>query len=85
MTTEQPNPNSTHIDNLSTVQMMTTINQEDAKVAKAIETVIPQIALAVDAITEAIRNGGRLLYIGAGTSEIQKIIIAKQTIKEITS
>jgi N-acetylmuramic acid 6-phosphate etherase len=68
MTTEQPNPNSTHIDNLSSVEMMTTINQEDAKVAKAIETVIPQIALAVDAITEALRNGGRLIYVGAGTS-----------------
>lgn len=68
MTTEQPNPNSTNIDNLSTTDIITTINREDAKVAQAIEKVIPQIALAVDAITEAIRNGGRLIYVGAGTS-----------------
>lgn len=68
MITEQPNPNSTHIDTLSTTDIITTINQEDRKVAIAIEKVIPQIALAVDAITEAIRNGGRLIYIGAGTS-----------------
>jgi len=68
MITEQPNPNSTHIDTLSTTDIITTINQEDRKVAIAIEKVIPQIAGAVDAITDAIRNGGRLIYIGAGTS-----------------
>ncbi len=68
MITEQPNPNSTHIDNLSTVDMIATINNEDKKVALAIEKAIPQIAIGVDAITEALSNGGRLLYIGAGTS-----------------
>ena len=68
MTTEQPNPNSTHIDSLSTTDIIRTINQEDAKVALAIEQVIPQITAAVDMITEAIRNKGRLIYIGAGTS-----------------
>jgi N-acetylmuramic acid 6-phosphate etherase len=68
MTTEQPNPNSTNIDGLSTLDIISTINEEDKKVALAIEKAIPQIALAVDAITEALRNGGRLIYIGAGTS-----------------
>lgn len=68
MTTETPNPNTTHIDSLSTQDIVTTINREDAKVALAIEQAIPHIADAVDAITTAIRNGGRLLYIGAGTS-----------------
>jgi N-acetylmuramic acid 6-phosphate etherase len=68
MTTETPNPNTTHIDSLSTQDIVTTINSEDAKVALAIKQVIPHIADAVDAITSAIRNGGRLLYIGAGTS-----------------
>ena len=68
MITEQANPNSTNIDTLSTSDIITTINQEDKKVALAIEKVIPQIALAVDAITEALRQGGRLIYIGAGTS-----------------
>jgi len=68
MTTEQPNPNSTHIDSLSTTDMIKTINDEDKKVALAIEKAIPQIALAVDAITEALRNGGRSLYTRAWTS-----------------
>lgn len=68
MTTEQPNPNSTDIDNLSTTGIVTTINSEDAKVALAIEQVIPNIAEAIDAITQAIQNGGRLIYVGAGTS-----------------
>lgn len=68
MTTEQTNPNSTNIDSLSTIDMITTINQEDAKVALAVQQVIPQIAQAVDVIANAIRQGGRLIYIGAGTS-----------------
>lgn len=68
MTTEQTNPNSSNIDSLSTIDMMTTINQEDAKVALAVQQVIPQIAQAVDVIADAIRQGGRLIYIGAGTS-----------------
>ncbi len=68
MTTEQPNPNSTDIDNLSTTDIVTTINREDAKVALAIEKAIPNIAEAVDAITQSIQNGGRLIYVGAGTS-----------------
>ena len=68
MITEQPNPNSTHIDTLSTTEILTTINQEDAKVALAVEKAIPQIAQAVNIITEAIRHDGRLIYVGAGTS-----------------
>lgn len=68
MLTEQPNPNSTHIDSLSTTEVLTIINQEDAKVALAVEKTIPQIAKAVDMITDAIRAGGRLIYAGAGTS-----------------
>lgn len=68
MTTETQNPNTTHIDSLSTEEIVTTINREDAKVALAVEKAIPQIAEAVDAIASAIRNGGRLIYAGAGTS-----------------
>jgi len=68
MTTEQPNPNTTQIDTLSTEDIITTINREDAKVALAVEKAIPQIADAVDAIAQALRKGGRLIYIGAGTS-----------------
>ncbi len=66
--TEQANPNSRHIDKLSTIDMLALINREDAQVAMAVETVIPQIADAVDMIAAALQNGGRLFYVGAGTS-----------------
>src|SRR6202050_1120692 len=66
--TEQANPASAHIDALSTVEMLRVINAEDRKVAEAVEREIAAIARAVDAITEAFRRGGRLFYIGAGTS-----------------
>jgi N-acetylmuramic acid 6-phosphate etherase len=48
--------------------MLTRFNEEDAKVAAAVETALPQIAKAVDAVAEAFRRGGRLIYVGAGTS-----------------
>jgi N-acetylmuramic acid 6-phosphate etherase len=66
--TEQPNPASAHIDALSTGEMLRVINAEDAKVAEAVGREIPAIARAVDAIAAALENGGRLFYIGAGTS-----------------
>ena len=66
--TEQANPNSRHIDKLSTIDMLALINREDAQVAVAVEKVIPQIADAVDMIAAALQNGGRLFYVGAGTS-----------------
>lgn len=66
--TEQVNPASAHIDALSTEEMLRVINGEDRKVAEAVEYEIPAIARAVDAIAAAFRNGGRLFYIGAGTS-----------------
>jgi len=66
--TEQTNPASTHIDALSTLEMLRVINAEDRKVADAVERELPSIARAVDAIAAALRRGGRLFYIGAGTS-----------------
>ena len=66
--TEQANPNSRHIDKLSTLDMLALINQEDAQVALAVEKAIPQIARAVDKIAAALQNEGRLFYVGAGTS-----------------
>jgi N-acetylmuramic acid 6-phosphate etherase len=66
--TEQANPASAHIDKLSTAEMLSVINGEDGKVAAAVSTEIPRIARAVDGIVEAFRGGGRLFYIGAGTS-----------------
>jgi N-acetylmuramic acid 6-phosphate etherase len=68
LTTEARNPRTTHIDELSTLEMVTLIHQEDAAVATAVESQLPAIARAIDAIAERISNGGRLFYIGAGTS-----------------
>lgn len=66
--TEQSNPASRNIDELSAFGILTVINNEDAKVAQAVEAEIPNIARAVDAIVGALKAGGRLFYIGAGTS-----------------
>ena len=66
--TEQTNPNSSAIDAVSTVEMMRVINDEDRKVAESITPELENIARAVDAIVEAFERGGRLFYIGAGTS-----------------
>ena len=66
--TEQPNPASAGIDALPTLDMLRVINAEDRKVADAVGAELPAIARAVDAIVAAFRQGGRLFYIGAGTS-----------------
>ncbi len=66
--TEQQNPASARIDSVTTEEMLRIINTEDQKVASAVAREIPAIARAVDAIVAAIEAGGRLFYIGAGTS-----------------
>ena len=66
--TEQPNPASASIDSLPTEAMLSVINAEDRRIADSVEQEIPRIALAVDGIVAAMRKGGRLFYIGAGTS-----------------
>lgn len=66
--TEQRNPITENIDQLSTVEMLQLINDEDKIVAYAVEKELPNIALAVDKVVEALQQGGRLVYIGAGTS-----------------
>ncbi len=66
--TEARNPNSTHIDQLPTLEMLSLINREDQTVALAVERELPRIAEAVDAIAGRFARGGRLFYIGAGTS-----------------
>ena len=66
--TEQRNPASAAIDTLPTEEVLRIVNAEDRKVADAVGREIPAIARAVDAIVEAFQRGGRLFYIGAGTS-----------------
>jgi N-acetylmuramic acid 6-phosphate etherase len=66
--TESRNPRTEHIDELSTLDMLTLINQEDATVASAVAAELPNIARAVDEIATRFAQGGRIFYIGAGTS-----------------
>lgn len=66
--TEQQNAASSELDTRPALEIARIINQEDKKVAAAVEAALPQIALAIDAIAEAISKGGRLIYVGAGTS-----------------
>ncbi|NLX08768.1 MAG: N-acetylmuramic acid 6-phosphate etherase [Chloroflexi bacterium] len=68
MLTETPNPRSTQIDQLPTLDILQIMNEEDASVAAAVQRALPQIAQAVDVIVERLRAGGRLIYAGAGTS-----------------
>jgi N-acetylmuramic acid 6-phosphate etherase len=66
--TEQPNPASASIDCLPAEEVLRIINAEDRKVAAAVEREIPAIARAVEAMVEGFERGGRVFYIGAGTS-----------------
>lgn len=66
--TEQRNENTINIDTMDTVTMLQTINREDQKVALAVEKVIPVIASLVEEAAERLANGGRVIYMGAGTS-----------------
>jgi N-acetylmuramic acid 6-phosphate etherase len=68
LTTEQRNVSSQALDTKSALEIATIINAEDAKVAGAINAALPQIAQAIDAIADALSRGGRLIYVGAGTS-----------------
>lgn len=68
MVTESRNEASTHIDQLSTIEMLQVINNEDKKVPLAVEKTLPQIAELVDKVAAAFQQGGRLIYSGAGTS-----------------
>ena len=68
LSTEQRNPRSVDIDSKSTFEILKVINEEDKEVPFAVERELPFITKAVDAIVETLKNGGRLLYFGAGTS-----------------
>jgi N-acetylmuramic acid 6-phosphate etherase len=68
MTTETRNPNTMNLDEMSSLEIITVMNEEDANVPKAIKNVLPKIAQAVDWVKEAFLSGGRLIYMGAGTS-----------------
>lgn len=66
--TEQLNKKTNNIDLMPTLDILKTINDEDKKVAKAVQKALPEIKKAVDIITDSLSKGGRLAYFGAGTS-----------------
>jgi N-acetylmuramic acid 6-phosphate etherase len=66
--TEKVNPATTEIDRMSPLEIVQVINAEDAKVAQAVKQVLPHIARAIEEIAARLRRGGRLVYVGAGTS-----------------
>ena len=68
LATEQHNRASAALDTMRALEIARVLNQEDKRVAAAVEKSLPQIAQAIDAIAEAIGKGGRLIYVGAGTS-----------------
>ncbi len=68
LATEQVNPNTIDIDTLSPLEIVKKINTEDKKVAEVVETALPKIAEAAEIVAKTLKAGGRLIYIGAGTS-----------------
>jgi N-acetylmuramic acid 6-phosphate etherase len=66
--TEQANPRSENLSSLSSAEIVQLMNEEDATVADAVRRVLPSIAVAVDSIVQRLNSGGRLFYIGTGTS-----------------
>lgn len=66
--TEQENPRTAAIDKASTLDALRLINDEDKLVAAAVEKILPAVAETVDRVVERMRNGGRLFYVGTGTS-----------------
>lgn len=66
--TEDRNPRTTFIDRVPTLELCRILNKEDSSVPLAVRSCIPLIAEVIDVLSERVRNGGRVFYIGAGTS-----------------
>ena len=80
METEKLNPNTRNIDLCSVQEIVSLINQEDAKVAEAVKAALPQVSEAVERIYQALKGGGHLLYMGAGTSGRLGVLDASECI-----
>ncbi len=80
MITEETNPRSRDIDRLPTEEILRIINEEDQQVALAVQKAIPAITRAVDLVVARMQRGGRLLYIGAGTSGRLGVLDASECI-----
>ena len=73
LTTERENEKSVGLDEMSPLEIVTLMNEEDRTVAEAVRQVLPAIAEAVEAIAASFRAGGRLIYVGAGTSGVGRL------------
>ncbi len=78
LATEQRNPSSMNLDTMSTGEILKLINDEDAKVAQVVKLEIPQIEKVVNKLVSLLSNGGRLFYVGAGTSGRMGVIDAAE-------
>ena len=76
--TEHRNPASKNLDRMTAIEIVRLMNYEDRKVAAAVARVLPAIARAADAIVKAIRSGGRLIYVGAGSSGRMAVLDAAE-------
>lgn len=68
LSTETRNPNTMELDQMTPLEIVTAMNKEDAGVAEAIKAVLPHVATAIEWCTESLKRGGRIIYMGAGTS-----------------
>jgi len=78
MLTEKPNSNTLHLHQMSALEIVETMNSEDATIAQAVRGVQQEIASAVELITERLEKGGRLFYVGAGTSGRMGVLDASE-------
>lgn len=68
LTTESRNQNTMHLDEMTPLEIAQTMNHEDANVVKAVEKILPEVAIAIEWTTQSLNERGRIIYIGAGTS-----------------
>ena len=78
MLTEKPNSNTLYLHQMSALEIVETMNSEDATIAQAVRGAQQEIALAVELITERLEKGGRLFYVGAGTSGRMGVLDASE-------
>ena len=78
MQTEKPNSNTLHLHQMSALEIVQTMNSEDATIAQAVREAQQEIASAVELITERLEKGGRLFYVGAGTSGRMGVLDASE-------
>ena len=68
LTTERPNEASAGLDTKSAIEIARIINHEDNKISAAVKKALPEIAIVIDTVARSLRDGGRLIYVGAGSS-----------------